>query len=151
MKIKKYLQQSPVFALNAAYEGIIPKINKQMKGNNLNLLQGLVLTALFFEEHSDVKPSQLADIFQTSRGNMSHILSDLEYRGYLKRVVNDKDARQFKIELKTEGKKKALALIKFYDRLQDVFEKSLGSAHCHKTVEGLHSLTSVFKESLGRS
>lgn len=147
MKIKKYLQQSPIFALNDAYEMVIPKINRQMKSDRLNLLQGLVLTALLFEERSDLNPSHLADIFQTSRGNMSHILSDLEYRGYVQRVVDEKDARRFKIELKPEGKKKALSLIKFYDQLQNLFEKNLGVQHCQKTVDGLRKISEVFKNS----
>lgn len=145
MKIKKYLQQSPIFALNLAYEAVIPKLNKRMKSDQLNLLQGLVLTALLFEERSDLNPSYLAEIFQTSRGNMSHILSELEYRGYVRRLVNEKDARGFTIELKAEGKKKALALIKFYDRLQTVFEKHLGLQNCQKTVDSLHSVPEIFR------
>ena len=146
MKIKKYLQQSPIFALNAAYENVIPKLNKQLKADQLNLLQGLVLTALFFEEREDVTPSQLADLFQTSRGNMSHMLSHLEAKGWVKRVVNKDDARHFHLELKAEGKKKAMTLIKFYDRLQEVFEQELGSQNCYKTVSGIRSLVKVFLE-----
>ncbi len=146
MKIKKYLEQSPIFALNSAYETVIPKLNKQMKSDQLNLLQGLVLTALLFEDRADVNPSQLAEIFQTSRGNMSHILSELEYRGFVKRVVNDLDARGFKIELKAEGRKKALSLIKFYDRLQNLFEKNLGVQNCQKTVDGLLAISKVFSQ-----
>ena len=148
MKIKKYLQQSPIFALNAAYEAIIPKLNKQLKAEQLNLLQGLVLTALFFENDNETNPSMLAEIFQTSRGNISHILSDLEYHGYVKRVLNDKDARKFKIELKSEGRKKALSLIKFFDRLQNIFEKNLGLANCQKTVDGINAISVVFNKSL---
>ena len=144
MKIKKYLQQSPIFALNAAYESVIPKLNKMMKADQLNLLQGLVLTALLFEENSDVNPSNLANVFQTSRGNMSHILSELEYRSYIKRVVNESDARGFKIELRTEGKKKALSLVKFFDKLQDLFEKNLGPQNCQKTADGLLTISKVF-------
>lgn len=144
MKIKKYLEQSPIFALNAAYESVIPKLNKMMKSDQLNLLQGLVLTALLFEDKSDVNPSHLADIFQTSRGNMSHILSELEYRSYIKRVVNENDARGFKIELRAEGKKKALTLVKFFDRLQDLFEKQMGIQNCQKTAGGLRNVSDIF-------
>lgn len=146
MKIKKYLQQSPIFAINAAYETLIPKINKQLKQDNLNLLQGLVLTALFFEEKQAVTPSQLAEIFQTTRGNVSHMLSHLEYHGYVKRVLDSKDARRFHIELKSEGRKKALNLIRFYDRLQSVFEKELGESACQKTVDGVLLMSTLFKE-----
>jgi len=146
MKINQYLQQSPIFALNSAYEAVIPRINKLMKSDQLNLLQGLVLTALLFEEREDINPSYLAEIFKTSRGNMSHILSALESQGYIKRVVNDKDARGFKIEIKVEGKKKAMSLIKFYDRLQTLFEKNLGAQGCQKTVNGLRTISEVFKK-----
>jgi DNA-binding MarR family transcriptional regulator len=146
MKIEKYLNQSPIFALNAAYEAIITPVNRHLKKDQFNLLQGLVLTALFFEEHDEVRPSQLADIFKTSRGNMSHILSALEAQRYLRRVVNPQDARQFRIELRAEGRKKALALIKFFDHLQDLFEKDLGSPSCQKTVDGLHALVKTYKK-----
>lgn len=145
MKIKKYLEQSPLLAINLAYESLIPALNKKLKDHELNLLQGLVLTALFFEEREDVTPSHLAEIFETSRGNMSHILSHLEYKGWVRRIVNSRDARQFQIELKPEGKKKALTLIKFYDKLQNHFEKKLGVSNCQKTVQGVRSLIEVYK------
>jgi DNA-binding MarR family transcriptional regulator len=147
MKIKKYLEQSPVFAINATYESMIPQINRQLRAEGLNLLQGLVLTALFFEESKAVTPSRLAMLFQTSRGNMSHILSHLESKGWVKRVVHDKDARQFHLELKADGRKKALSLIRFYDRLQGLFEKELGIQTCHKIVDGLNSLSTAFQNS----
>ncbi len=51
--------------------------------------------------------SYLAEGFQASRGNMSHILSDLECKDFVKRVVSEKDAQGFKIELKAEGRKKS--------------------------------------------
>jgi DNA-binding MarR family transcriptional regulator len=144
MKIKKYLESSPVFALNSAYEAIIPKLNKQLKLQNINLIQGLVLTALFFEDKTDVNPSQLAKIFQTTKSNISHMISDLEYKGYLRRVVNEKDARGFKIQLKSEGHKKALSLVKFYDQIQTVFEKKMGIHRCQKTVESFSLMTKIF-------
>ncbi len=144
MKIKKYLEQSPIFAINAAYHAVIPKINARLSAERLNLLQGLVLTAILFEDDGEVAPSQLAAIFQSSRGNISHILSDLEYKGYVKRIVNNQDARGFKIELKADGRRKALSLIKFFDQIQDAFEKELGSQNCQKTVNGIYSLITTF-------
>lgn len=145
MKIKKYLVHSPIFALNAVYEHVIPKLNKHLNLDDLNLLQGLVLTALFFEDKIEVTPSKLAEVFQTSRANMSHILSDLEYRGYIKRIVNERDARGFKIELKADGKKKALSLIKFFDGMQDNFERTLGIQNCQKIVVGFYEVSKIFR------
>lgn len=151
MKIEKYLKQSPVFALNSVYESIIPKLNKKMRTNHLNLIQGLVLTALLFEDRNDVNPTHLAETFRTSRGNISHILSELEYRGYIRRVVNERDARGFMIELRPEGKKKALSLVKFYDRIQEFFETRIGIQNCKFTIDGLSKMAEVFTEFLDKN
>ncbi len=140
MKITKYLDASPVFALNSAYETIVSDINRTLKSEDSNLLQGLVLTALFFEDKDSITPSQLAKVFHTSRGNISHIVSHLEYKGWVKRLVSPKDARQFMIILKPEGRKKALKLVKYYDKIQDLFENHLGAAPCKQTAENITKL-----------
>lgn len=146
MKIKKYLSQSPVFAINSSYELIIPKINKHLKKEKLNLLQGLVLTSLFFEERTEISPSTLAEVFKTSRGNISHIISELESQGLVKRVVSSTDARKFKIELKNDGRKKALNLIKFFDRLQNILEEKIGMNTCKNIVSGVFQITMHIEE-----
>jgi len=143
MKISKYLEQSPVFAINTAYETLIPAFNKRLKKEGVNLLQGLVLTALFFEEAESLSPSALAAIFQTTKGNMSHILSYLEYKGWVKRKLTATDARKFHIELRPEGKRKALTLIKIYDQIQGRFEDELGVLICQKTTLSIHRMTKI--------
>lgn len=148
MKIKKYLEQSPLFAINAATESLISPLNAQLRKEGLNLLQGLVLTALFFEDRRDVTPSQLADLFQTSRGNMSHIISHLEDKGWVKRGMSDRDARRFHLELKAEGRKRALFLIKFFDKIQTLFEREMGVTNCQKIVEGVQRSSEIYRKSL---
>ena len=144
MKITKYLNASPVFALNAAYEAIVSDINRVLKSEDSNLLQGLVLTALLFEEKDSITPSQLAKVFHTSRGNISHIVSHLEYKGWVKRQVSSTDARQFQILLKPEGRKKALRLVKYYDKIQDLFENQLGVNHCKQAAENISQLKETY-------
>jgi len=143
MKITKYLEQSPVFAINTAYETIIAAFNKRLKKEEVNLLQGLVLTSLFFEESDQLTPSKLAEIFKTTRGNMSHILSHLEYQGWIKRVLNPQDARKFSIALKPEGKRKALSLIKVYDQVQRSFEEEIGLAACQRATTSIQRMTEI--------
>lgn len=144
MKITKYLNASPVFALNSAYEAIVSDINRVLKTEDSNLLQGLVLTALLFEEKDSITPSELAKVFHTSRGNMSHIISHLEYKGWVKRMVSSTDARQFQIILKPEGRKKALKLVKYYDKIQDLFENQLGIGHCKDTADKISTLKQTY-------
>lgn len=145
MKLEKYLRSSPVFALNHAYEAVVSRINSELRKSGLNLLQGLVLTALFFDEGQEIIPSQLASLFKTTRGNMSHILSHLESKGLIKRILNPQDARQFFIQLRPEGKRRAIELIKFFDRLQSRFEKKQGTAACEKMTSTIFGLVDVYK------
>lgn len=140
MKLKRYLENSPIFALNASYEAVIPRLNRQLRSKNLNLLQGLVLTAILFEDQAEVTPSGLATTFRTSRGNMSHIISALEASGYVSRSVSKTDARSFQLELRAEGKRQALVLVKFFNQLQDFFESKLGVTNCEKLVQALNQL-----------
>ena len=145
MKIENYLRESPVFTINVIHEQIVTNVNQRLRNENVNLLQGLILTALVFEEGASVTPSDLARVFQTSRGNISHAISDLEYKGLVLRSLSPKDARKFFILVKPEGKKIAYRLIKFYDRLQEAFEAELGSAQCRNTVESLRTLAQAYR------
>lgn len=143
MRIQKYLEQSPLFAINLAYEAIITDLNRSLKTEGLNVMQALLLTALFFEEKSDIKPSDLAKTFRTSRGNISHSLSHLEAHKWVRRKVHAEDARSFHIELRPEGRKKALSLIKFFDKAQDKFEKGLGASICQKAVTSIFQMVEL--------
>jgi DNA-binding MarR family transcriptional regulator len=69
---------------------------------------------------------------------MSHILSHLESKGLIKRILNPQDARQFFIQLRPEGKRRAIELIKFFDRLQSRFEKKQGTADFEREGEQLN-------------
>lgn len=144
MKIENYLRESPVFAINVIHERIVTRVNQRLREEKVNFLQGLILTALVFEEGENVSPSALADVFETSRANISHAISDLEYKGLVQRALNPRDARQFFIGLKPEGRKVAYRLIKFYDRLQEAFETKLGAGQCRKTVESLRTLAEAY-------
>ena len=147
MKIQKYLEQSPLFTIQLAYENIVTPLNQDLKKEKLNLLRALVLTTLFFEEREDITPSQLSELFSTTRGNMSHILSHLEYQGWVKRSVKETDARKFHIGLKPEGRKKAIALIKLFDRLQAHFEEEVGMNRNQKAIEDVRTWIICFKNS----
>ena len=149
MKIRKYLSESPVYALNMAYEAVVSDVHRRLRQEGVNLLQGLVLTALLFEDDPNVTPSQLAEIFATSRGNMSHILSHLESQSWLARRLSLQDARSYTIQLKPEGKKKALRLIKIYDELQDQLEKNLSRSECRRAVVQLTRLKDAYGKTAG--
>ena len=67
-----------MFAVNRAARRFEALAAQVFADDNLNFLEGLVLAAMFFEAPRPVRPSQLAETFATTRGNVSHCVSSLE-------------------------------------------------------------------------
>lgn len=108
--------------------------------DQLGFLEGLVLAALFFEAPRAVKPSQLAETFSTTRGNISHCISSLEAKGHLQRRIDPEDARAYQLLLKPQGKRCALRVIAALDRLQKAFEAQTGKAALREMLSALRKL-----------
>ncbi len=137
MKIQKYVEKSLLFAIGTSYDAIWRNLNTQLKKEECNFLQAMILISLFFEESETVTPSRLADTFYTSRGNLSHCVTYLEKRGWVKRQLDEKDARSYQVILKPEGRKVATRLIKVIDRIEDFFEDSFGKQPLSSTITSL--------------
>ena len=85
-----------------------------------------MLAAIFFETRGGIKPSELSETFQTTRGNVSHCVSSLEAKGLVRRRIDPEDARSFRVVLQPVGKRRAVRVVGIFDRMQTHFEKSLG-------------------------
>ena len=81
MRIDAFLHESPMFAVNRAARRFESLAAQALAGDSLNFLEGMVLAAMFFEAPRPVMPSQLAETFGTTRGNVSHCVSSLEAMG----------------------------------------------------------------------
>jgi DNA-binding MarR family transcriptional regulator len=88
-----------------------------------------VLAAIFFEKKGGIKPSALAETFQTTRGNVSHCISSLEAKGLVRRRIDPDDARGFQLMLQPAGRKRAVRIAGILDRMQSHFEKKVGVAN----------------------
>jgi len=88
MRIDAFLKESPMFAVNRAARRFDSLATRALAADRLGFLEALVLTALFFEAPRPVKPSQLAETFSTTRGNLSHCVSSLEAKGLLSRKID---------------------------------------------------------------
>src|ERR1700723_1427989 len=126
MRIETFLEQSPMFCVTLAARRFDALTARLLEADGLNFLEALILAALFFESQAAVKPSQLADTFGTTRGNVSHCISSLEAKGLLQRKIDPGDARAYHLSLKPQGKKCALRVISAFDRLQKEFEDEVG-------------------------
>jgi DNA-binding MarR family transcriptional regulator len=146
MRIDAFLQESPMFAVNRATRHFDALTAQMLADDKLNFLEGLVLAALFFQAPDPVKPSQLADTFATSRGNISHCISSLEAKGLLQRRIDPEDARATLLSLKPPGKRCALRVIGAFDKLQNRFEREIGKPALRSLLRDLRRLETLLAE-----
>jgi DNA-binding MarR family transcriptional regulator len=140
MRIDAFLRESPMFAVSRAARRFEALGAKALADDELSFVEGLMLAALFFEAPKPVKPSQLAEAFQTTRGNISHTVSSLEAKGHLQRTIDPEDARVFLLALKPQGKKTALRVIAAFDKLQKEFEEEIGKSALAEMLKSLRKL-----------
>ena len=146
MRIDAFLSESPMFAVNRAARRFESLAARALSADKLGFLEGLVLAALFFEAPRQVKPSELAATFATTRGNISHCVSALEAKGLLQRKIDPGDARAYLLTLKPQGKRCALRVIATLDRLQNEFESQIGKPALAAALRTLSRLESVFQD-----
>lgn len=144
MRIDAFLHESPMFAINRAARRFDSLTAHILEADNLSFLEGLVLAAIFFEAPRMIKPSQLAETFGTTRGNISHCISSLEAKGLLQRKIDPGDARAYHLALKPTGRKCALRVISAFDKLQREFEKEVGKSSLAETLKTIRKLEALF-------
>jgi DNA-binding MarR family transcriptional regulator len=129
MRIESFLQQSPVFQASRIARRTEASLNAILRDEELTFFESLVLAAIFFEKKGGIKPSALADTFQTTRGNVSHCISSLEAKGLVRRRIDPEDARAFQLALHPAGRRRAVRVVGILDRMQCHFEKKVGVAN----------------------
>ena len=140
MRIDAFLRESPMFAVIRTARRFESLASRALAADDLGFLEALVLAALFFEAPRQVKPSQLAETFSTTRGNLSHCVSSLEAKGLLQRKIVPADARAYLLSLKPHGRRCALRVIAALDRLQKEFETEIGKSTLAEMLRSLRKL-----------
>jgi DNA-binding MarR family transcriptional regulator len=134
-----------MFAVNRAARRFEALAAEVLRDDGLSFLEGLTLAAVFFEAPKTVKPSQLAEAFGTTRGNVSHCVSSLEAKGLLLRKIDPGDARAYQLALKPNGKRCALRVIAALDKLQREFEAEIGKSALGEMLKTLRKLEKRFE------
>jgi DNA-binding MarR family transcriptional regulator len=147
MRIDAFLRESPMFAVNRAARRFESLAGTVLAEDGLSFLEGLALAAIFFEAPKPIKPSQLAETFGTTRGNVSHCISSLEAKGFLQRKIDPEDARAYQLALKPQGKRCALRVIAAFDKLQKEFEDEIGKSALADMLKSLRKLERAFTKS----
>src|ERR1700729_4052741 len=140
MRIESFLRQSPIFQANRIARRMEASLNRVLEGEGLTFFESLVLAAIFFEKKGGVKPSYLAEAFQTTRGNVSHCISSLEAKGLVRRRIDGEDARSLQLVLQPAGRKRAVRVVGILDRMQRHFEERIGGAELEAILGQLHSV-----------
>lgn len=151
MRIDAFLHESPMFAVNRAARRFESLAAQALAADGLNFLEGLVLSAMYFEAPLPVMPSQLAETFGTTRGNVSHCVSSLEAKGLLQRMIDPQDARAYHLTLKPQGKKCAVRVIGVFDKLQRKFEREVGKTALSEALKALRKLEALCEKKAERS
>jgi DNA-binding MarR family transcriptional regulator len=143
MRIDAFLRESPMFAVNRAARRFNSFVDLALAADKLRFLEGLVLVAILFEAPRQIKPSQLAETFATTRANISHSLSSLEAKGLLQRGIDPADARAYLLALKPAGRRSAMRVIRAHDRMQQAFEKEVGKSELAATLKVIRALEAL--------
>src|SRR5580692_1573357 len=140
MRIETFLKESPMFCIALTARRFDALTTRLLEADDLNFLEALILAALFFESATAVKPSQLAETFGTTRGNVSHCISSLEAKGLVQRKIDPEDARAYHLALKPLGRKAAMRVIGTLDKVQRKFEHEIGKDTLRSTLQVIRSL-----------
>src|ERR1035437_2997250 len=144
MRIDAFLHDSPMFAISRAARRFDSLAIHVLASDGLGFLEGLVLAAIFFDAPELAKPSQLAETFGTTRGNVSHCISSLEAKGLLQRKIDPGDARAYLLTLKPQGRRCALRVIGAFDKLQKEFEDEIGKTALSEMLKAIRKLEAMF-------
>jgi DNA-binding MarR family transcriptional regulator len=137
MRIESFLKQSPIFQANRMARRMDAALAVVLKGEELSVFEAMVLVAIFFEKRGEIKPSELAVAFQTTRGNVSHCVSSLEAKGLVERRIDPEDARAFQLMLKPSGRRRAVRVVGILDRIQRQLEETVGVATLESMLKQL--------------
>jgi DNA-binding MarR family transcriptional regulator len=147
MRIEAFLRQSPIVQTSRIARRMEASLNLMLKDEEVTAFEALVLAALFFEKRGEIKPSALAEAFETTRSNVSHCISSLEGRGLVDRKIDPNDARAVQLILRPAGKRKAVRVAGILDWMQRQFESGIGTAK----LEGMIRQMSEVEELCSRT
>ena len=140
MRIEAFLRHSPIFQASRIARRMEGSLNLVLRGEEVTAFEAMILAAIFFEKRGQIKPSALAEAFQTTRGNVSHCISSLEAKGLVERRIDPYDARAVQLVLRPQGKKRAVRLVGILDRMQRRFEDGIGAAKLEGMLEQMFAV-----------
>jgi MarR family transcriptional repressor of mepA len=138
--------------VHTPFSNLIREIGRKMKNTadgrlnelGLNSQQGRMIGYIFENQETGVIQKDLAEVFNRRGASITSMLQGLEKKGYIERVISEKDERQKKIFVLEKG---ALLVEEFNEIFSDV-EESFTKALSPEEAETLKSLLQKVSSSL---
>ena len=140
MRIEAFLRQSPIVQIGRMARRMEASLNLALEDEEVTAFEALVLAAIFFEKRGQIKPSALAQAFETTRSNVSHCISSLEAMGLVQRRIDLEDARAVQLTLRPQGRRRAVRVVGILDRIQRRFEEDIGAAKLEGMLEQMSAV-----------
>ena len=143
MRIETFLRQSPIVQASRIARRMEASLNVVLKDEGMTAFEALVLAAIFFERRGEIRPSALAEAFETTRSNVSHCISSLEARGLVQRRIDPEDARAVQLMLRPRGRRQAARVVGILDRMQRQFEEGIGAAKLEGAIRQMSEVENL--------
>lgn len=140
MKISSYTEQSPIFQMYRLNNIVQMYFARHLKKFNVNFIQSLVLLTIYFEGKSKLTPMSLVRGLGLSKSSVSQALSELEDRGWIKRKMDEEDARSISLIITPDGKSHATKIIAVFDDMEKRIDK-MGKGKSGQLTDSLRMLT----------
>lgn len=138
MKIRSYIEASPLFTLADTYQKVQKTFSETLSPHEVNFNQALLLVTLLLEKEKEVTPKILARELGLSKTLLSQTLSHLEYQKLIRRKLSNQDARSFTLHLSTLGRNKAAKLVSIFDGFQKLLESKFEAEQLSQFIQNLH-------------
>ncbi|OUR95453.1 hypothetical protein A9Q84_16605 [Halobacteriovorax marinus] len=147
MKIFQFQKNSLIYSIYHSNKLIQNDLGVKLKERNLTFPQSLVLASLFFEKSELLSPKDLEYSLDFSKSALSQTLSQLEGKKFIKRKINEDDARSFTILLTQQGKKISAKMVGDFDLVEKKIEKNLENRNRKLFLVILKSIRDIFSTS----
>lgn len=121
MKIKSYLENSPVFRIIDTASKLETQVNEDLSSLGLSYFQALILISIFVEEDV-VYSKDLLAYFPLTKGSVSQTISILESKKFIRRAAGE-NKRLVKLITTEKGSKLALQLISVLETNEQMVER----------------------------
>lgn len=134
MRVEAFLRQSPIVQTSRIARRMEASLNRSLASERVTAFEALVLAAIFFES-GKIKPSDLAEAFETTRSNVSHCVSSLESKGLVQRRIDAEDSRAVRLSVRAQGRRQAARVIGILDKVQRSFEEGIGNVKLEGMIQ----------------